>query len=450
MGDCEEFYHLRDRASVKYVGHALRHDVAVHIAIDAPSAAAASGQLALLTLANQLARTTRRISFEVPDPGVDTVVPTPFNQTDLGSTLLSTVTAIDPCGQFALGGRCEGSSVSIGLGSEVGRGFDWYIGADRSIAFLSRSPIGFVGGTGTLRGAGLASCLGSGAAFRSQLRLPTEQRVLSVWNYAEGDAAEPGPDSLGTIDIGRVLVVGAGAVGAGLAYWLHAFGTTAGSWAIVDGDSVELDNTNRSLVFTPRHAGWPTGEAVPKASLIAPLISGAVPYPCWYDECSAVHRERFDVVVALANERHVKEQLSHLNVSVAFQATTGENWLSQLHRHIVGQDGCIWCRTGEVATPAFGCSTGVVEDAEGRRSDAALPFLSASSGLMLAVALERLAHGGLGQEPHNCWSWDFESQHRMTARPSVRSCREGCAFVLPAHVRKTLNAGRKWESLDLV
>lgn len=447
MNNCAQFYQLRDRRSVEYLGQAIGDLAPVHVAIDAAAASTAAGQLALLALANQLARISRRISFELPDPGVMVLARTPFVGRTLGEVLLTTVHEIDPCGEFRLGIRPLVRCVSIGLGADVGSGLDWYLAADRAIAYLRRSPAAFVDTPGTLRGAALASCLGCAAMLREQLGLTVVARTLSAWNYAEGDAAAPGPESLDAVDVGRVLMVGAGAVGAALAFWLHAFGVRGEAWAVLDGDAVELHNTNRGLVFTARHAGWPDGTPENKAILVASLIPGATAHDCWYHECAELSRRTFDVDLALANDYAVRERLTQRNAAVALQATTGENWLSQLHRHILGRDGCIWCRTGEVKAPVFGCSTGAVEQPAGLRSDAALPFLSAASGLMLATALQRLTTGELAEEAANCWSWDFGSEYRMVARPAVRPCREGCALV-PSHTaRQKLVNGTRWASL---
>jgi molybdopterin/thiamine biosynthesis adenylyltransferase len=108
-----------------------------------------------------------------------------------------------------------------------------------------------------LRGAATASCLGAAALLRAQLGLDTKPRVLSSWNYAEGPLAATGPDALESLDVGRVLLVGAGAVAASLIYWLHAFGV-GGYWIVVDKDIVRFHNINRGLIFTAGHAGWPS------------------------------------------------------------------------------------------------------------------------------------------------------------------------------------------------
>ncbi len=449
MSDCAEFYRLRDRRTSEYLGGAGLPQAPLHVAVDAAAASCASGQLALLALANQLSRVNRRISFAVPDPGVPVLVRTPFSGATLGEVLLGTVRSIDPCGSFVLGCQPDQSVVSIGLGEHVGTGFDWYIGADGAVAFLNHSPVAFTPRVATLRGAAAASCLGAAALFRAQLGLTVVARVLSAWNYAEGASAVYGPDSLNPIDVGSVLVVGAGAVAASLVYWLRMFGV-AGDWTIVDKDTIRFHNTNRGLIFTAAHAGWPSlkhRQTARKAEVLADLIPGAQALPWWYDECETLRNEQPDVILGLANDRNVRHLLAARSATVTLHATTSANWQSQLHRHITGRDDCIYCRAGEMQQPVFGCSNGIVTLPHGQRTDAALPFLSAASGLMLATSLQRLQGGELAGGSRNDWRWDFDSPFKM-ATSGVRRCSEGCRRVAPGHLRRHMNAGNRWHVLD--
>jgi len=239
-------------------------------------------------------------------------------------------------------------------------------------------------------------------------------------------------------------MVGAGAVGASLAYWLHAFGV-GGAWTVIDRDVVEVHNLNRGLIFTAANAGWPTGNHEGKAEITTRLFPSSRWDANWYDESRLVN-EHYDVVLGLANDRNVRHFIASRNNTVTLHATTGENWLSQLHRHIAGVDDCIWCRAGEIAAPTFQCSTGKVELPAGGRTDAALPCLSAASGLMLATALERLQAGELAQEECNDWRWDFASGYRM-ASSGFRQCRTTCTRILPLEIRRQLDRGSRWIEL---
>lgn len=445
MPDCSQFYAQRDLRTVEYVGGQPLDARPVHVAIDDKAAATPSGQLALLALANQLARVHRRITFALPSPFIPLSVGNPFAAGTLGETLLSTVTRIDPCGEFQIGPPSPGEIVSIGLGDEVGVGFDWYIGADRAIAMLSNSPVGFSTAPSTPLGAALASCLGAAAVFRTVLGLESVPRRVSSWNYAEQADAVAGPETLEPLDVGRVLMVGAGAVAAALVYWLSAFGV-GGDWTIIDRDVVALHNTNRGMIFTAADAGWPNGVPRRKAELLASFMPGSRWAEEWYHE-SKIAGEDHDVVLGLANEHEVRHWIASRNNTVTLHATTGVNWLSQLHRHIIGLDDCIWCRAGEASTPVFQCSVGNVPLPNGGRTDAALPFLSAASGLMLATALLRLQREELAVLDRNDWRWDFGSAYKM-ASSSFRKCREGCSRVVAAEVRQHINRKGRWRALD--
>jgi hypothetical protein len=214
----------------------------------------------------------------------------------------------------------------------------------------------------------------------------------------------------------------------------------------VDRDEVALHNTNRGLVFTPTDAGWPDGSPRRKAELLATFIRGSVSDISWYHESSLVGQD-YDVVLGLANDHEVRHLIASRNNTVTLHGTTGANWLSQLHRHITGLDDCIWCRAGEIKAPAFQCSTGEVKVPGGSKTDAALPFLSAASGLMLATALQRLQLGELANQDRNDWRWDFDSTYRM-ASSSFRRCREGCSRTQPADIRRKINEKCRWRALD--
>jgi hypothetical protein len=445
VADCAEFYSLRDLRTVEYVGTQPFNVRPVHVAIDDKTALTLAGQLALLALANQLARVHRRITFGLGTPSLPLAVKVPLASGTLGETLLSSVGRIDPCGEFRLGAPPNERVVSLGLGSEVGAGFDWYIGADRAIGELAKSPSGFSNAASTLRGAALASCLGAAAIFRTMIGLETRPRRVSAWNYVEGDDSDPGPETLEPLDVGRVLVVGAGAVAAALVYWLVPIGIT-GDWTILDPDELALHNTNRGLIFTPADAGWPDGIPRGKAELLAGFIPGSVSDPSWYHESNFVE-DHYDVVLGLANDHDVRHFIASRSNTVTLHATTGADWLSQLHRHITGLDDCIWCRAGEIKAAAFQCSTSEVKVPGESKTDAALPFLSAASGLMLATALQRLQLGDLANQDRNDWRWDFDSTYRITSS-SFRRCREGCSRIQPADIRRKMNENGRWRELD--
>jgi molybdopterin/thiamine biosynthesis adenylyltransferase len=450
--DCAEFHRLRDLRTGEYISRDWPSLNPILVAVDPAVASSRVAQLCALSLTNMLARVHRCVLFALPDTPVPLVTPSLTAATTFQDALLATARTVDPCGRFEL--ARSGGATTLGLGNGAHRSvngskIDWYLGADHSLAYLQRQPAPFAAEeSGTVRGAALAACLGASVAFKEQMQLETTPRVVSAWNYREGSEAELGPARADPVSVGRVLMVGAGAVASALVYWLWNWGNES-EWTLIDADRVKLHNTNRSLLFLPSDAGWPLGEATPKVDVLARFLPGARPFNAWYDEAPVVQNAPFDVILALANERDVRDQLARRNATVVLHATTGTNWLSQLHRHVAGRDDCIACRVGDVKPVAFACATVRTMTPSNEHTDAALPFLSAASGLMLATLLQRLQGGSLIQEEANNWRWDFLSTHKMAAVGRSR-CQQGCSNWASPRARKRMSAGTRWASLDLV
>ena len=444
------FYRERDARTADYLDGDWSVDTAVSIEAGADACSTPAGQLALLTLVNLLMRFHRNVRIFVSDPDAAILVPAVCGETSLGHEVATLASRIDPYGQFRVDTQERGgpvSGVSIGVGEACRKGLNWYLGFDRCIAELSTSPLSLGYGTNAdLRGAGAAAVLGAAAAMKTVLGIRTVPRRLSVWNLQEGDSADVGPHELPNVDVGRTLMIGAGAVGASVVYWLMHWGQVS-PWTIVDGDLVELHNTNRCVLLFPDDAGWLGRRPRFKSACLAGYLTGIRHIDKWYDEAPETGEE-FDTVLVLANERHVRTQVSHRNDPVQFQATTSRNWTAQLHRHIVGIDDCARCRMSDIRIPNMECSEGSTVTVEKpKRPDAALPFLSLASGLMLVCKLQHLQLGVFGTSSVNRWDWDFRSCHRMDDS-GIRRCRDSCTMRLPVEARRHIAASTCWHDQD--
>ena len=228
-------------------------------------------------------------------------------------------------------------------------------------------------------------------------------------------------------------MIGGGAVGAAVVYWLMQWGNRS-PWTIVDGDTVELNNTNRSLLVFPDDGGWPSGPRRAKVECLHRYLAEVESVHAWYDEAVETRRV-FDTVLVLANERDVRTRVAARCDPIQLQATTGKSWLSQLHRHIAGRDDCVRCRMADIKEPRLGCSRATIGgSARAESADAALPFLSAASGLMLVSGLQRLQRGEFGREKTNVWNWDFKNIRRMHGS-GYYECRSDCAIVQGRNAR---------------
>ena len=442
------FYQQRDARTVAYLESngppSVLAPVAVHADDDACDSQA--GQLALLTLVNQLMRFHRVVRVFTPNPDVALLTPPVRGGATLRDELVSLAAGIDPYSQFKLQTSPEDCSatVSIGLGGNCRDDLDWYLGWDRSVGELGRSPSSLGHGSSSdLRGAGVASVLGASAAMRAVLGMPVVPRKLSAWNFEEGDDAERGPAALPAVDAGRTLMVGAGAVATSVVYWLMQWGHR-GSWAVADADLVALHNTNRCVLFFPADAGWLNGQALRKSRCLAQYLRGVRSIDEWYHEAVEAQEEVFDTVLVLANEYDVRTLVSHRNDPIQFQATTSPLWRAQLHRHIVRVDDCPRCRMSEVRAATLRCSEAPIATEDNPdRPDAALPFLSVASGLMLVSALQHLQLGRLGSSHLNVWGWDFKSTHQMT-QSGIRRCDDDCTIRLEPHALREIASATCW------
>ncbi|MYA17017.1 MAG: hypothetical protein F4Z28_09740, partial [Gammaproteobacteria bacterium] len=239
------------------------------------------------------------------------------------------------------------------------------------------------------------------------------------------------------------LMIGAGAVATSVAYWLMHWGWD-GDWTVVDADHVALHNTNRCLLFFPDDAGWPDSPQRLKTRCLARYLPRVRAIDECYDRADVVRDDVFDTVLVLANDRNVRTLASRRNDPIQLEATTSPTWGAQLHRHVVHHDDCPGCRMAEVASATFDCATvPIINQQETDHTDAALPFLSAASGLMLASALRRLQAGGFCSSRSNIWSWDFKSGLAMT-QYGIRRCDEDCTNRLPRESVRQLAASTRW------
>ena len=135
--------------------------------------------------------------------------------------------------------------------------------------------------------------------MRQVLSLPGISACVSARDLYDSEIAEASLPEDRTLNVGDVLMVGAGGVGSCLACWLKWF-QRSGVWRIVDGDRGELDDTNRGLGIFPVDCGWNDAAPQNKAQIAASLIDAEYE-TCWYDESSL---EDFvpDLVLPLANE----------------------------------------------------------------------------------------------------------------------------------------------------
>jgi hypothetical protein len=447
----DAFYAERDRRTRQYGASEDALERPILIMVDPDVAATRAGQIAALALVNMAARVHRRIALIIPQAPLITRSLIPA--ADLHTAAIRTARAINPVLDLDLEPSIEGCAfvARVGLGTELPGDLDVYLDWHGGLGGLATSPIPEPTHDPDSRfGAATAAVLGSVALFRlahGQAVHPARLNPVDLSVGIEGGTR----DHTGPIDVGDVLLVGAGAVTTALLYWTRELGTSGG-WDIVDGDVAKLHNTNRCLTMTAADAGWPDGEptatAVAKAATAARAI-GARAYPQWYDHWQPHHEARHDLVLPLANGRDVRTLIAQRGEPLLLHATTSPNWTAELHRHLPDHDDCPACRIPDPARPQMTCSTGPAVPEEPDSPDAALPFLSAGAGLLLAAALADLPTAAALEHQINHWQLDLTLTGRLL-RVMRHPPRDGCRHIQTRRVRQAFQSiePRRWDHLD--
>lgn len=456
------FYKERDKRTLEYGASDSALDTPIALVVSPGVASTLAGQAAARALAELLIRVHRNVRIDAPAVRVLGDLDGP----GLAEALHEIALAIDPWQDTRRSPIANEVTVELVAFSDTspaqvsgkwigGRGEVCVNGAApegvQSLVDLTPNSSDDRTSEADILGASTAACLTAAAAFAIVHGNTPKSAAVNLLEHSEGANATSGTLS-GPVDVGDVQVIGAGAVGHALAYWLRELGAV-GAWQFVDADQAELHNTNRCLGMTAEAAGWPegrpSGQAVSKAASASALIA-AEPIVAWHDQLRS-DRNRPDLVLVLANERNVRLEVASLGEPVLLHATTSPNWTAELHRHVAGTDDCPACRIPDSHVPQFACSTGPVDATLPRGNDAALPFLSATAGLMLACALLDLQHNrSMLSGKHNHWRLDMALA--AASRLWQRSINPGdrCPHTLSARVRARLHGTnpRRWDFIE--
>ncbi len=389
----EEFYRLRDDRTNRCVSSGAYQQVhcAVYLAPD--RAETADGQLMLFAAANLLSRWCRRVTIALPA----SVAVSEVGSGDLGELVLSQMRDADPFGDFRTvdiatairsdAALCVGSWVPGANTPSV------FIDASGWLAALSHSQVVSLPPSHSANrfGAIMAGCLGVAQLFKTAVGMPVERRFREgTFDVSRLGWLEDPPLGWPTdLEVGKVLMVGAGSVGSATAYCARLIGLR-GSMDVVDRDTSKVENFNRSPIFGRATFGQT------KARAVAHYLDGsglsATPVDEWWSEF--VQRKGrlsfdYDVWLPLANEFDVRRSMQQNGPPLMVHASTGVNWGVNHGRHVPGLDDCLVDRfPSDGAGARLICSTAQVMTTVGG-VDAALPFASMFAGLLIVADLVR-------------------------------------------------------------
>jgi len=234
----------------------------------------------------------------------------------------------------------------------------------------------------------------------------------SLYDMSVGDSAITNREELPELDLGRVHIVGCGAIGSSFTYLLNLCNFT-GTLTFVDADKgVELHNTSSSLLFDLSNLADEKTKAeicseylTTKRFIIQPPFNGD------YDGFGYAHHQQTksaDIILCFANDYNIWSTIQHLYPPVVFHATTSRSWGLNIGRHIPLKDNCIMCTFQDMATKVYVPKCAEVEmpetpsvkdEIEQQEPHASiLPFLSPAAAIMTLAEMVKLLMGKIPNE----------------------------------------------------
>ena len=438
-----EFYRLRDQRTELCVGSEILGNAAVHISIDESEASTPQGQLAFLTLVNLSARWCRNISISAPDQQVHPRLASYYHGR-LRDEALKIANMADPFINVSSGGFEARIHVHVGTLSPQGSfsvcGRDWVAFAGAAV-IRAPKPTDDENFLGTL----LSSCIGAAHAMRVAIGDDElyEDIEVSLWNLETGAAATNGP-VLAPSTIGRLLMVGLGAVGSSLAYTLAMTPMRPNAVALVDADAVDYPNLNRSPVFFAEHVGKK------KVDVVSQCFPGLTPdlAPNRVEDAvrSGLRIDQFDLVIPAANVPEARTTIMTNTPPLMISASTGTQWDAYKQRHIPLQDDCLICRFPmKNPLPAMACATGsiapLVAESDAAPQTGALPFLSLAGAIVATADICKIPFEQSFREGTNRSILSFRGSELILAS-SHRLPKPGCSYCTKPDVFEALGSKR--------
>jgi hypothetical protein len=467
----EHFYQERDDRTARQVGNITSYvHCPVEILVDPAAASDATVQRITLVAANLTARWARKVRVVMSN---DASLVSPLMRDGaktLASRVVSEMRSADPFGDFSVGesGYTEADSplrLFVGPWSQTAPEMapnDYHVHAMWWTALGRRCGNGLTSSTGDTRraataaAAGLAAALGAADLFKRAINHSPERWMptfawdtwsnelaleTSAWSSVIPRVVAP------SLDLGRMLVAGVGAVGSAFVY-LADLMAISGELTVFDRDRVDATNLNRSPLFTAQHAI----DAVEKTEVVAEYLRKrglivAAQTGEWRESAAAFAAQSFDAWVSLTNEDGAWAELPFQLPPVVFHGTTTSGWGFSAGRHIPGREDCTLCRMPRPSAEFRGpCAEGEIpsEAATAEPIRASLPFLSTAAAALLLGAYEQLAYSPAPASSPNDVSADLGGGLRAVIalrRGPTPNCR-GCAALASSAWRRKWPRGR--------
>ena len=359
--DTKTFYEERDSRTLKLTENTDYRNKRVLVAVDEETARTFNGQIMVMTSLNLLSRFCRNISLLCDDDVKAVSIPGKFYDQNFPSALLRMLRSIDPFGNFRLVDSDEGNYDEIlAVGNpRLSRSPDFGIDSDGWLSYLSKSKI--VPPLKKRRpnpmGASASACIATGEIFKNMLRMDAgikDDLCFSAYDYSINSTKPINPSLPGSIDLGYAQVVGCGALGNAVGFFLSML-PVKGRMTLIDYDRVELSNLNRCPTFTAHDVGKMKVDAL--TDFLSEARVEINPFPSKYSEFVHKHGAGYpDIVLSLVDRNRPRHEIQMDMPSLILYAATSE-WTFSIGRHKALEDDCHICRFPDVERDDGECAT---------------------------------------------------------------------------------------------
>jgi hypothetical protein len=357
------------------------------------------------------------------------------------TSLEKLLSGIDPNGRFTFNGSSGAidAGVTVFIGPPAKNDHLPYIAIDgygwvSSCSFNGFGECDKSTSSNNPIGPSFAACLANAELFRwaNQMECAGYTKWYSLYDMTVEDRVIVNNAELPELDLGRVHIVGCGAIGSSFTYLLNLTNFT-GVLTFVDADeAVELHNTSSSLLFNLNNlAGAKTKSVICAEHLSAKRFVIHQPFNGDYSNFGYAHDQQTksaDLILCFANDHNIWSTIQHLYPPVVFHATTSRSWGLNIGRHIPLKDNCIMCtfqglvaqvyvpKCAEVEIPGAPVITDKAQQEEPHAS--ILPFLSPSAAIITFAEVVKLLMGKISNENTTQFNMStkegnfIEDQHR--------------------------------------
>lgn len=209
-----------------------------------------------------------------------------------------------------------------------------------------------------LLGASFAACLANAELFRfSQgIKSETYTKWYSLLTMDVSDTLISNNESFNDLDLGKLHVVGCGAIGSSFTYLL-GLTNLQGNITFVDLDEkVEVHNTSSSLLFNIDDTSGKNCKVNICTSYLTESKFDVTPFNGDYKEFKydiLDANKSADVILCFANDKNIWHTIQNLYPPTVFHATTSRSGGINIGRHIPLKDNCIVCTFYQITNDTY-------------------------------------------------------------------------------------------------